>query len=379
MLAHKPFPVFRAFLAILLSASLTGGCSPGTLKRSGNKYMLADITQIDSVAFSPNGKDLAAGTPGYVFIIDLETGNVRRTLPAERDSHWKRWSYPLSYSEDGSLLAAILEADDSIRVWDTQTWKEQVKVPIKERTFAVAFSSDCKVLAEGGSDGVLTLVDINTGVETKRVQAHAGAFTSVAFARGGKILASAGEDRKVRLWDSESGTELISFEDEKEPVRSLVFSPDGKSLAGWSDGFRVWRVEEAPPAKKRLEANPNVVERIAFGLGAIVVTTLIVLAFAYGLSPGDFKTVYPTIGPPHPIAFSPDGRTLAVGDGGNVAVVDLDTKEVNELKELSVRSFVTTFALAFSPDGRILAMGRHNWLESWNPATGQRVILGEKP
>jgi WD40 repeat protein len=64
-----------------------------------------------------------------------------------------------------------------------------------------------------------------------------------------------------------------------------------------------------------------------------------------------------TVGLAHGVAFSPDGRCLASGNGGEVQVWDWSNGQ--RLHTLPGH-FKAGISVAFSPDGRRLASGSHN-------------------
>src|SRR5262249_18349322 len=75
------------------------------------------------------------------------------------------------------------------------------------------------------------------------------------------------------------------------------------------------------------------------------------------------------------VAFSPDGRTLAIsGTNGRVELWDVATRrELRELKDPTRKGLAT---VAFSPDGRVVAAGSQeaNHITTWQVKTGR--LLG---
>ena len=122
---------------------------------------------INSVAFSPDGKVLASGS-GYIYaseasgsqdktirLWDVETGTIRRTLPAQ-----KHKVLCVAFSPDGKVLAASHD-DTIIHLWDMQTYT--VRRTLKGHTDdvrSVAFSPDGKTLVSGSQDGTLLLWEL---------------------------------------------------------------------------------------------------------------------------------------------------------------------------------------------------------------------------
>lgn len=179
---------------------------------------------------------------------------------------------------------------------------------------------------------------------------HATGVGAVAVSADGKLIASGSWDRTVRLWDSASGLELRVLTGHSSPVTSIVFSPDGKSLASGSLGdIFIWDVASG----KRLHNFVNHTNHA----GDSVLTRL---RDNFGV-----------------IAFSPDGGTLANGNGERF---DVKSGKVIQtpVEKLLCRDFICSVTL--SSNGQLLIRKEtvQSSIEVWDVRRGQLLRqLGE--
>lgn len=163
---------------------------------------------VTSVAFSPNGRILAAGTGKVVLETMVQTAEVilwdvasRQPQPGPAGQKGIAWS--VAFSPDGNTLA-LGTGEGIVKLWDMKNHKAAGEPLTRhEGIFAtVAFSPDGKILASGSGDKMVTLWDLEArerlGVS---LVGHTDRVTSVAFAPNGKNLVSAGADGAVILWD----------------------------------------------------------------------------------------------------------------------------------------------------------------------------------
>lgn len=112
-----------------------------------------------SVAFSPDGKDLASGSEDQTIKIwDVSTGQCIRTL--EGHSNWVR---SVAFSPDGQRLISGSE-DRTIKLWNTVTGNcLRTMIRHTDKVQAVTFSSRRQEIVSGSGDSTAILWDSDTG------------------------------------------------------------------------------------------------------------------------------------------------------------------------------------------------------------------------
>lgn len=242
----------------------------------------------------------------------------------------------VAFSPEGSLLA--VGSRTSVRLYALPTL---VETGVLQASFPVLFSPDGQHLIAGTGNRV-TVHDVRTGGVISDLQEHQFQVTSLAANADGSLVASGGLDGAVYLWNMGVGKQVPLFESRGNfTVESLAFSPTGRVLAALFDNniLPVWDVQTH--------------EQIVTLKGSFAGT----------------------------VAFSPDGRWLAVGrdrrlDGTLVNEVVLWDTHTWEPQVTLAGHTALVSAVTFSPDGRWLASASSDsTVRLWEIASGTEAAV----
>ncbi len=155
------------------------------------------LSRFALVAFAPGGKHLLSAADfnsDTLALSALATGEPVRFYWGQDDAFTS-----IAFSPDGKLLAAGSQAG-VVRVWTLGGRLVHVLQGHKGPVWSLAFSTDGKTLVTGSGDGTARLWELVTGSERARLTGHRGGVFAVAFAPDGNTLATGGLDGRALLW-----------------------------------------------------------------------------------------------------------------------------------------------------------------------------------
>ena len=244
------------------------------------KSFLVDIVgkftaDINSVAFSPDGRKIAGGIhqSETICLWNAATGEQLRAMRAD-NANALHWVNTVAFSVDNKILASGSE-DGNLYLWDAETgMKIRALMEGPENIFSVAFSSDGKTLASGNSGNTIQLWDITTGEKLKTLTGHTNWVFSVAFSPDGQTLASGSGDKTVHLWDMITGQQRRVLTGHTSEVWSVAFSPDGLTLASGSGDktIRLWNTETGEE-RATLIGHTGPIKSVAFSPDGIMLAS----------------------------------------------------------------------------------------------------------
>ncbi|RKU09241.1 hypothetical protein C6501_15530 [Candidatus Poribacteria bacterium] len=361
--------------------------------------------RITTMQFSPDGNQLALGSPIGIWLYDANTGKEFHLFPGPCGS--------LAFSPDGRYLVnggGTRFYGGEFHVWDTTTFQRVQLDKTPPETVALRFDEDGKTLVsiESGQYKQSTIHSISTiNLDTKHVEVkdakkkfgpplESGMLYTllqdkIAIARDLR------EQKQIEIWDIETEKEIFTF-NLKEPednmvgignfIRVITFSTDGRLLASGSQNsqIRLWDAstgEHLHTFQKRQEDmnDRNKTLQLVFSPNNKILacgnedTTVQV----WDVTTRDSLAVFEAhIGETTALAFSSDSSTLATASSdGTVLLWDIKTGDPLPMQITGHPSGVYT--TAFSQDSSTLTSIASNIRPtSWDLTTLQKPNLNSE-
>ncbi|MBA4064971.1 MAG: hypothetical protein C0501_14915 [Isosphaera sp.] len=312
-----------------------------------------DADWVTAVAFLGPTRRVAAGNNrGQILVWELpdQPGGDPPKPVLRLDGHTNVVSRLLAMPDGKVLVSASY--DHTVRYWDGAATAEP--------TETVALNAAAVASAKARSGKVPAAVEAKVGVvkPARTLDAHKEWVTGLDLTRDGKWLLTGDDGGHVVVWDRAAGTVAKRWQ-VKGWSYGVALSPDGKQAcvgerlplvfdSGRHAGLRLW------------DATAGTVQHD--------------LSAAYK---GQHVAA---------AAYSPDGKLLAVGRGGETdanggGVVSLiDPAGGKKLRDLAPGHQYGVTDLMFHPDGKHLASaGRDTVVRVWDPAAGKLVAEIGKP
>lgn len=303
--------------------------------------------------FTPDGRELLTfGEDGRMQAWGVRPGSPAYTAPGQE------YIWSISFSPDGRL-AAVAGTDGGVRIYDSASgqWLRTLTAS-RDITADIRFSPDGRTLAAAGYDGQIRIWDPASGRLVRSWLAHKSLVQKLAFSPDGAELASSSSDWTVRIWHPATGEPLRTLEPKSGPVRGLAYSPDGRLIATASNkgALDLWDARTGATTGRITVSDADLFAADFSADGR----WLAAADFADRLVLVDMKSrlvvrnLVWTSGGVNRLAFAPDSRRLAAaGNDGSTAVWSLDGGTPDVV--ISSRQSIT--GIAFTPDGRSLAVG----------------------
>ena len=299
---------------------------------------------------------------------------------------------------DGRNILSL--SGHSLIVWDSKSGEEVIRLSDGEPifSFAVADASD-RVYVETLSSA--RILDISTAEVVLEFdpQQRPRLRRPVWSPLGSRIASQ--EYGAVNVWDAASGELLRSFEESSTVMRpfslsNVRWSPDGTRLAvlQFDGALKVWRVEDGEEISAFQAHGPvpgPLASRLVWSPDGSLLATYANDSLVKLWDTEQWELVHAlenetnirvgTGSPIDGVAFSPDGKRIAVAQPYSLRVWDTETGRqlvewnVSPENPPYVPHFGSIIDVAFSPQGRYLAsVGQDHTAKVWDIETGTQLL-----
>jgi hypothetical protein len=300
---------------------------------------------VNSLAFTPDNKQLVVGGHHELTVWDIATGKLVKRIYTRAER-----AYGMEFLPDGKLAVAggrpgqegdvnvyeILKAkgktEDGVEILDGVNDKAVLVkhlFDVEDSVLCLAITPDGKTLAAGGCDRAVRVFDLSEGLDKAKlvqtVENHADWVLGCGLTADGKYLVTAGRDKTAKVWDLKAKESVVTFPEHQNIVYGVTVKADGS--AGFSVGadrqLRTWKPNGEGKQVKNAAGHGDEVFKIVTNPKQPMLATSsadkTVRLWTIDLVAG--KTLSGLTDYVYTVAFSPDGELVAGGSyDGSVAV-----------------------------------------------------------
>jgi WD40 repeat protein len=335
------------------------------------------------IDFSPDSKwFMFSGGQHEIIHWDIESSEASWSKHQDEIGHpiTIHYSPPLAVSSDGSEVVSGSHQNGIVRIWDSATGDEIQSFNTNQSPIIeIDFSSDSQLIYVRSGGDQLNVYNRESGNLLFSFPGFTSTFRDGAFSQDASLILTGNgsrrsflaneEGNKAFVWNGETGEMIHMFDEATTRIAFAAFIENDSKIVTASQSGEVNLIDLASgKSLNRFAYEEDVFSYYVYALSPDEKHLLIYgenKAVLHDIETGEQVQTYTIpISTPRDVAFSPDGKTIAIaymrniisGEGGEgdgeIALFDRETGE-------HLDTFITTtnlvFSIAFSPDGKRIA------------------------
>ncbi len=231
------------------------------LKDPNIRIVLNDLVKADihEIQLSPDGKTIAIASSNGIYFYNSKTLEEENAIANELDINSIAWSPNGKFVVSGGK-------DNTVRLWNTKDDDEIYQMLGHQKPInRVVFSGDGLKIASGSQDRTIRLWDTGTGEELNSLSGHSGPVNALAFSPDDETLASGSDDGTVRVWNVETGEQITEFDTGAETVVMVEYTGNGQQIyTGYAnEDTEVWDLDTGERVQTQEDDDPDILDGLA--------------------------------------------------------------------------------------------------------------------
>lgn len=203
---------------------------------------------ITAVRFNPAGDQIATSGMDHSILI---WANPPAAMPVKTLAGHTRWVRDLAFTPDGQRLVSVSD-DRSVRVWNLADGKVlHTLTGPSDWVVSLALRADGRYAATASYDRTIRIWDLDRGVEASQFSTKGQLVTDLAWTADGLNLISVGLDRTARVWNPVDGQLVRELAGHTDQLHCVAVHPSGQVIAtaGADRHIQLWNVSTGEKLK----------------------------------------------------------------------------------------------------------------------------------
>ncbi len=325
---------------------------------------------LHEIAFSPDNTRLAVTDGQNVVVHAIKYGTAPVVFKSEHNSQAEFLA--VAWSHNGKMLAAGGNGEQPVMCWNAASGEALATIENPDHWIhSLAFSPDDDQLATAGRSGVVRLWYVAKFSPEHKLLAATGAMRDIAYSPDGKSLATVGSDCVVTSWNLQSLDHRETHIARSTEATAIAFSPaDDRCAVLYKGRYIALHDLVNEPGMRKIDGRRHKLDEVLdFSTDGrrLVYTRENGKRLAIeDVSAAEVEVLPLNASPFQRACFLPDGRRIAATDAdGTISLWDVESRARIAAQNTDQR--MLPIDVAYSGRENLILTGGHGGVRCWDP------------